>query len=158
LLFLIPVEREVPIGLVALFRARAKNPGHDQQKDQWNAQVETVFREEINELAHVVLLMMLSVGFSAALVRIAAKTTVGSSLLGPQAAPAIGTDLAINQLAGIRLGNEIRASAALLLAFRLSLVLHACLRHFSGLRRSGRLCADSWRTGRFSASLIRAFL
>ena len=48
-----------------------------------------------------------------------------SSLLGPQAAPALGADLASDQLAGIRLGDEIQAAAALLLALRLSLVLHA---------------------------------
>ena len=46
-----------------------------------------------------------------------------SSLLGPQAAPALGADRAFDQLAGIRLGDEMQALTAFLPALRLSLVL-----------------------------------
>ena len=60
------------------------------------------------------------------------KQRLKLSFLRPQAAPSVGADLAIDQLAGVRLGDEIHAVAALLLALGLSLVLHARLGHFLG--------------------------
>ena len=50
-----------------------------------------------------------------------------SGLFDPQDAPVIGADPALNPFAGIRLGDEIQASAALLFNLWMSLVLHACL-------------------------------
>jgi hypothetical protein len=64
--------------------------------------------------------MMLSVSFSAGLVRIAAKTIVGSGLLGPQAAPPSGLIWPSTSLQPLD-PAMMQASVARLLALRLSL-------------------------------------
>ena len=52
-LFVLPVEGNVGVGLVALFRAGPVNPDHDDQENQGNAYVNTVSRKQFDESVHI---------------------------------------------------------------------------------------------------------